>query len=74
MKNILADTSLNLIDCLQEILNTGYIPKDDHNHQWVENEIRFAKEQLAYARLCEGDRERERAEEYASYMIEAEQP
>jgi hypothetical protein len=46
MKNVLADTSLNLIDCLQEILNTGYIPKDDPNHIWVENEIRFAKEQV----------------------------
>jgi len=46
MKNILADTSLNLIDCLQEILNTGYIPKTDHNYVWVENEIRFAKEAL----------------------------
>jgi hypothetical protein len=46
MKNILADTSLNLIDCLQEILNKGYIPKDDYNYQWAENEIRFAKEQV----------------------------
>jgi hypothetical protein len=46
MKNKLADTSLNLIDCLQEILNTGYIPKNDPNHVWVENEIRFAKEQV----------------------------
>jgi hypothetical protein len=46
MKNILADTSLNLIDCLQEILNTGYIPKSDPNYIWVENEIRFAKEQI----------------------------
>ena len=70
MKNILADTSLNLIDCLQEILNTGYIPKTDHNYQWVENEIRFAKDALVNARLAE----RERDEEYAQYMIEANQP
>jgi hypothetical protein len=53
MKNLLVDTTLNLVDCLQEILNTGYIDKNDHNYQWVENEIRQAKEQLAYARLCE---------------------
>lgn len=61
---MLADTSLNLIDCLQEILNTGYIPKTDHNYQWVENEIRFAKEQLAYARLTERD------ENYAHLIAE----
>jgi len=52
-KNILEDTALNLIDCLQEILNTGYIDKNDHNRQWVENEIRQAKETLSYIRLCE---------------------
>lgn len=52
-KNIIEDTVLNLIDCLQEILNTGYIDKNDHNHQWVENEIRQAKETLNYVRLLE---------------------
>jgi hypothetical protein len=64
MKNILADTSLNLIDCLQEILNTGYIPKSDPNRIWVENELRFAKESLAYARLSERD------ESYAHLIAE----
>lgn len=52
-KNILEDATLNLIDCLQEILNTGYIDKNDHNHQWVENEIRQAKEMIAHYHLCE---------------------